>query len=208
MAGRHSPDRRHNDSYAGVMDTARAARHRSSRVGRRAETRPKTSRCLKEKETKGGGGYVRPGFSPIIDARKRPRSRRRSRVRRFRLIPQTSRQPRMVRKVRVGVAPPTREFRSHADSCPQYGETRTRTGDTTIFSRAVRDGRTHAVPGTMRFSGGQSSSVKSAITSFCTEFRRWRRLISFFADAWSGVAAPVLTRTTSAWASLSSLTRC
>ena len=27
------------------------------------------------------------------------------------------------------------------------GETRTRTGDTTIFSRAVGDGRTHAIPG-------------------------------------------------------------
>src|SRR5215210_2662025 len=62
MARRHSADRRHNDSYAGVMDTARPARHRSSRVGRRAETRPKPSRCLKEKATKRRWRHVRPGF--------------------------------------------------------------------------------------------------------------------------------------------------
>jgi hypothetical protein len=54
------------------MDTARAARHRSSRVGRRAEARPKTSRCLKEKEIKGDGGTFGPAFSPIVDAPQAP----------------------------------------------------------------------------------------------------------------------------------------
>ena len=69
---------------------------------------------------------------------KRPRSRRRSRVRRFRLIPRTSRQPRVVQEVRVGIAPLTRESRNHARFRPRNGETRTRTGDTTIFSRVAQ----------------------------------------------------------------------
>ena len=46
--------------------------------------------------------------------RKRPRSWRRSRVRRFRLIPRTSRRPRVVQEVRVGNAPRDRKSRSHA----------------------------------------------------------------------------------------------
>jgi hypothetical protein len=42
-----------------------------------------------------------------------------------------------VREVRVQTAPAIRESRSRADVRPSNGETRTRTGDTTIFSRAV-----------------------------------------------------------------------
>jgi hypothetical protein len=115
VARRRSADRRHNDSTRTPASwTPRAARHRSSPVGRRAETRPNPRGASRKRRQKGDGGTFGTAFSPIIDARKRPRSRRPSRVRRFQLIPRTARQPRVVREVRVDVAPPTRESRNHA----------------------------------------------------------------------------------------------
>ena len=60
------------DSYAGVMDTARAARHRSSRVGRRAETRPNPRGASRKRRQKGDGGTFGPAFSPIIDPPQAP----------------------------------------------------------------------------------------------------------------------------------------
>jgi hypothetical protein len=69
MATRHSADRRHNDSTRTPASwIPRAPRHRSSRVGRRAEMCHQPSRCLQKMETKRRWRHVRPGFSPIIDA--------------------------------------------------------------------------------------------------------------------------------------------
>ena len=135
------------DSYASVMDTARAARHRSSRVGRRAEMRPQPSRCSRKRRQKGDDGTFCPAFLRSSTRRKRPRSRRRSRVRSFGLILRTSRRSRVVQKVRVCNAPQTENPVIKRGFGLQDGETRTRTGDTTIFSRAVGDGQTHAIPG-------------------------------------------------------------
>ena len=74
------------DSYAGIMDTARAERHRSSRVGRRAETRPNPRGGSRKRRQKGEAARSARLSLRSSTSRKRPRSRRRSRVRRFRLI--------------------------------------------------------------------------------------------------------------------------
>jgi hypothetical protein len=150
LPGRDENAKCHASSWRGDAPQTGGATTRRRRHGHRARRAPskfarrpsrgdasQTSRCLKERRQKGDGGYVRPGFSPIIDARKRPRSRRRSRVRRFRLIRRTSRQPRMVQDVRGGNAPRDRNPAAMRDSGLQDGETRTRTGDTTIFSRVL-----------------------------------------------------------------------
>ena len=112
----------------GATTTRLVRRHRGHRVRRaplkfaRRASRgdaSKPSRCLKEKETQ---RRWRPRSARLSlrssTRRKRPRSWRRSRVRRFRLIPRTSRQPRVVQEVRVGVAPPTRESRIDAGFRP------------------------------------------------------------------------------------------
>ena len=110
----------HNETLvrAGIMDTACAARRPSSRVGRRAETRLNPLGASRKRRQKGDDGTFPRLSLRSSTRRKRPRSRRRSRVRRFRLIPRTSRQPRVVQEVRVGVAPPTRESRSDAGVRP------------------------------------------------------------------------------------------
>ena len=48
------------------MDTARAARHRSSRVGRRAETRLNPRDASRKRRQKGDGGPFGPASPPII----------------------------------------------------------------------------------------------------------------------------------------------
>ena len=124
--------------------------------------------------------------------RKRPRSRRRSRVRRFRLIPRTSRQPRVVQEVRVASAPSTRESRSHTGFGPRDGETRTRTGDTTIFSRAVGDGWRHAIPGNQAVLRWPELRVEVHYLRAIARSSGDGGVSSpFFADALSGVAAGV-----------------
>jgi hypothetical protein len=162
-AGRHENAKRHAspdgeatlrrpapqrlDSYAGVMDRPRAACHRSSRVGRRAEMRPQPSRCLKEKETKRRSRHVpRLSLRPST-RRKRQRSCGRSRVhssdsyrgghdnrawcRRFgSVLHRRLENPAVIR-----------------DFGPRNGETRTRTGDTTIFSRYLEAARRREIPG-------------------------------------------------------------
>ena len=119
MATRHSADRRHNDSTRTPESwTPRAERHRSSRVGRPAEMRPQPSRCLQERRQKGDDGTFGPASLRSSTRRKRPRSRLRSRVRSFRLIPRTSRPPRVVQAIQLGIAPLNRESRSHAGFRP------------------------------------------------------------------------------------------
>ena len=102
--------------------------------------------------------------------RKRPRSRRRSRVRCFRLIPRTSRRPRVVQEVRVGVAPQTENPAAMRNFGPRNGETRTRTGDTTIFSRARRPGRDGGIPGIMRFRPGCRAHQIFAVCGYLSPF--------------------------------------
>ena len=63
-----------------------------------------------------------------------PRSQQRSRVRRFRLITRTSRQPLVVQQARVAVHHEKEKPAAMGDVGAQDGD-RTRTGDTTIFSR-------------------------------------------------------------------------
>ena len=124
--------------------------------------------------------------------RKRPRSRRRSRVRRFRLILRTSRQPRVVQEVRVGIAPPTRESRSHAGFRPSgWRDPDSNRGhhDFQSCGRGWLDARNPWKPSGSPLARAPGRSP--LFTSYCTQFRRWRRLISFFADALSGVAAGV-----------------
>ena len=86
--------------------------------------------------------------------------------------------------------------------CPRgfaRGETRTRTGDTTIFSRAVGDGRTHAIPGNHAILPWPELQVDVRyLRAFARSSGDGGVPSPFFADALSGVAAPGLTRTTSA----------
>jgi hypothetical protein len=201
MAGRHSADRRHYDSTRTPASwTPRAARHRSSGVGRRAETRPTNPlNASRKRRQKGDGGTFGPAFSPIIDAPQAPDITAAKPSRRFRLIPRTSRQPRVVQEVRVGVAPLTRNPAAMRDFGPRNGETRTRTGDTTIFSRAVGDGRTHAIPGNHAILRWPEPQIEVRyLRAFARSSGDGGDSSPLFADALSGVAAPDLTRTTSA----------
>jgi hypothetical protein len=85
------------------------------------------------------------------------------------------------------------------DFGPWNGETRTRTGDTTIFSRAVGDGRTHAIPGNHAILRWPEPQVEVRyLRAFARSSGDGGDSSPFFADALSGVAAPDLTRTTSA----------
>jgi hypothetical protein len=53
------------------------------------------------------------------------------------------------------------------------GETRTRTGDTTIFSRYVESVRRHAIPGNKGFRRNARSTAKSPICRLSPQFRGW-----------------------------------
>jgi hypothetical protein len=99
----------------------------------RANSRP----ASRKRRQKGEDGAFAAVLLADLDALQAQRCQHRSRIRRSRLIRRTSRQPRVVQEVRVGNAPRDRKSRSHAGFRASDGETRTRTGDTTIFSRAV-----------------------------------------------------------------------
>ena len=163
MARRHSADRRHNDLYAGVMDTARAARHRSSRVGRRAETHPKPTKRLKKSRQKGDGGTFGPAFPPIIDAPQAPviTAARPSSPLRTHTSDVTTTIRGAGRSSRQCAA--KRKSRAMRDFGLQYGETRTRTGDTTIS--VVDRNRSNRVesPAISGFTSSTSGQTKSAI---------------------------------------------
>jgi hypothetical protein len=106
------------DARSGVN---RSPRERQSRVARRAPRGnevPNPRRASRKRRRKGDAGTFRPASLRSATRRKRPRSRRRSRVRRLRLIPRTSRQPRVVQEVRVGVASQNRQSCSHAEFGP------------------------------------------------------------------------------------------
>ena len=126
----------------GATTTRLVRRHRGHRVcraplkfGRRAEMRLNPLGASRKRRQKGDGGTF-PGFlSDHRTRRKRLRSWRRSRVRHFQLIPRTSRQPRVVQEVRVPMHRETENLADMRDFGLQDGETRTRTGDTTSFSR-------------------------------------------------------------------------
>jgi hypothetical protein len=149
MARRHSAERRHNDSYTGVMDTgvmdtgvmdpARPARHRSSRVGRRAETRAKPSRCLKEKETKRRWRHVRPGF--LSDHRRAASARDHGGEAEFAASDSYRGRHDNHSWCRKFDSPMHHEKENPTvmrDFVLRDGETRTRTGDTTIFRQMLR----------------------------------------------------------------------
>jgi hypothetical protein len=66
------------------------------------------------------------------------------------------------------------------------GETRTRTGDTTIFSRYVLAASGREIPGKQAVLGSRRRGAKrrsSQFAGFPTRLRRWRALISFSSGA-------------------------
>jgi hypothetical protein len=110
---RPAPQRLARRRHGHGADSARRAPSKFARRGR-AETRSQPSRCLKKRRQRGDGGTFGPASLRSSTRPHRPRSWRRSRVRRFRLIPRTSRQPLVVQEVRVAVAPRERKSRSNA----------------------------------------------------------------------------------------------
>ena len=99
-----------------------------------------------------------------IDAMQGQRCQHRSRIRRFRLIGRTSRQPRVVQDVRVGVAPQNRQSCSHAGFRPSEWRDPDSNPGTPRFS-VVRSGLAGGAQSleTKRFSADRGSKQKSAI---------------------------------------------
>ena len=142
MAGRHSADRRTRNSGA---RPARGSATNPLPASRKGDKR----RCR----------HVRPGF--FSDRRRAPSARIMAAKpsRHFRLIPRTSRQPRVVQVVRVSNALRGRKSRTTGDFGRLDGETRTRTGDATIFSRAALLLRLADLQGFSSLSGGVAVSA-------------------------------------------------
>jgi hypothetical protein len=153
----------------------RAIEVRASAVARRRV--PNRRGASRKRRQKGDGGMFGPAVAPIIDAPQasaitaaKPRSP-------LQLIPRTSRQPRVVQGVRLDVAPPTRESRSDAGFRGQDGETRTRTGDTTIFSRGPESSNSRESPAIRRLRVidrrlRDVRKLRSFAARFGTEMRR------------------------------------
>jgi hypothetical protein len=95
-------------------------------------------------------------------------------------------------QVRESVAPPTRESSTHAGiRPPTWRDPDSNRGhhDFQSCGPGWPEARNPWKP-----SGSPTARAPGRsplFTSYCTQFRRWRRLISFFADALSGVAAGV-----------------
>ena len=77
-----------------------------------------------------------PAFSPIIEAPQAPEIMEAKPSSPLRLIPRTSRQPSVVQESSRRCTT-EQESRTLRDFSRPDGETRTRTGDTTIFSRVL-----------------------------------------------------------------------
>ena len=130
---------RRNDSYAGVMDTARAARDRSSRVGGRAETRPKPRGASRKGRQERRWRHVRPGF--LSDHRRVASARDHGGEAEF--AASDSYRGRhdnhaWCRKFESALHHRKENPAAMRDLGTSNGETRTRTGDTTIFSRGPK----------------------------------------------------------------------
>jgi hypothetical protein len=89
------------------------------------------------------------------------------------LVPKRPRFLPVCGEVRESVAPPTRESRPIARSGSPDGETRTRTGDTTIFSHYVPAAERHEIPGNERFLRVDLAPLIFAIAPDSTRFRGW-----------------------------------
>ena len=114
------------------MDTARAERHRSSRAGRRGEMRPQPSRCLQERRQK----EMAARSARLLSDRGRAASVRES-LRRAEFAPSDSYRGRhddhaWCTKFESALHHRTETRAVMGDFGPWNGETRTRTGDTTI----------------------------------------------------------------------------
>jgi hypothetical protein len=168
-----------------------AARRTTSKLARCAATSPTPSSSLEEKEAKRRWQHIRLGLPPIIDAPHGPSSQPRSLIRRS-----VSYRGRHDNHAWCGNFETTmhRQRENSAtkrDSGPSYGETRTRTGDTTIFSRAVGDGWTHAIPGNQAVLRRPELQVEVAIYELLHAVQEMEASHLLFADALSGVAAGV-----------------
>ena len=157
-------NRRHNDLSAGVMDIARAARERKFARWPLRGGASEPSRCLKEKETKRRLRHVRPGL--LSDRRRAASARDHGGEAEFAASDSYCGRHddhAWCRKFESALHHGLENPAAMRDFGPRDGETRTRTGDTTIFSRAVWAGRRRAIPGNHAILRWPELQLKSAI---------------------------------------------